>query len=175
VALGARAYLVPEKTDDSSITVAVEVFATLADGRRIAVDPGYWEQTQARFGAGAIGVSFRGDVKQLPSFDRELFARDPDRAVDEALERDYSVRPHDIEDIFRQGMAIDPDLYVEETNAGDERHWSEYSGDLSGWTNLAHYLDRAGVGTSVERLVEIARRDFAVQYDDALLTELTAG
>lgn len=174
--LGGHVSLVPGETDDESLTVGVSLRAWLDDGRLVETDPAWDTSTMARRGIAAIGVSYDAPLTELPGIDQDLFAREPERALTEALDRHYRLRPKDIEDVLRVGLEIDPELrskdYEEDVDDDESELTPEEEAELSPWANLVRGMREAGIDANADTLLELARKRFDVEFDPEVIAEL---
>ena len=174
--LRAHVFLKPEETSDDYLTVEVSLVAELDDGRLASTDRQAHSSGIARRGIAAIGVSYGEPLDTLPGIDQDLFARDPERAVTEALDRHHRVRPKDFEDTLRIALDIDPELldddYEEEVDEAWDQLTPEEKAGFSPWANLVTQLRELGIDTSADALVGIAQQQFVVEFDAELSAEL---
>lgn len=174
--LRARVFVKPEETSDDYLTVEVSLVAELDDGRVVSTDRQAHSSGMPRRGIGAIGVSYGAPLDDLPGIDQDLFARDPERALTEALDRHHRMRPKDIEDTLRINLEIDPeplhDDYEEEVDEGWDELTPEEQAGFSPWANLVTELREVGIDTSADALVGIAQQQFVVEFDANLSAEI---
>jgi hypothetical protein len=117
--------LVAELRSRDHLEVLVELSAEAADGRRIRAN-GAIGLAGPRTGLGAVWHRYRGPA--IPAGEDEV----------EYLQRNYRVRPSDIEDGINQMLGRDPELHRPPRLA---------------WDNLIAALGRAGLAVTEEQLM----------------------
>jgi hypothetical protein len=168
VTVGARAFLDSNRTDDEFLGVCVGLFAELADGRRINIDPAAYTIHGPRRGVGALWGEISIDPLTLPRLDRELFARDPLEAATRALEASFSLQAEHLEEYVRNELSVGTAARLQ----ADGREGASSTIDVQDdglWANLVGALRDADVPTTPAALRVLP---FRMEFDAALLTEL---
>ena len=166
--VGARAFLEPSRTDNEFLGVCFELFAELADGRRINVDPAAYRVHGPRRGAGALWGEVSVDPSTLPSLDRGLYARDPLEAATQALEANFSLRAEDLEAFVRSELSLGPAARLQAKPRDPAASTINVESDAL-WANLIGALRDADVLVTPAALRILP---FRMEFDAALLAEL---
>lgn len=149
-ATGARAYLGRETTADE-LCVDVSLFATLQDGRRVALAEDRFKIGGPRTGIAAVWVHYLWSPGDLG------FGEEPPsgEALQAALEEHYTVRAKDVEDAIREELFHKPEGV-----------------EIPAFEMLADELEAYDDGRPDPD--ELRALPFAMEFDDMLLFEMDA-
>ncbi len=148
----ARVHLDPHATSGDFVGVGVGLYAELDGGDLIEVDSNAYGISGPRRGLGAVCVRYRGDGRELEGFDSELFMRDPDEAITQALISSYRLSTTDIEDsirleLFEGGLPAAPPEDGGQIDPERQQRLNDRQRDRN-WGNLVVALREAGVHTT---------------------------
>lgn len=171
--VGATVRLDAAATDSEFLGVLVRLYADLENGERVETHGPGDAISGPRTGLGAVWVRYDGDGSDLPTLDRDLYARDASEAVAQALARSYRLRLKDIEDsirleLFEGGFPAAPPEGGGELDP--EQHRLENQGEADAhWTGLICALSQAGVPATPDAL---RRLPFVVEFNAELRAEV---